>query len=58
MPVKRKIQASVLGGALGVIVTWILSGPMGVDVPPEVGAAISTVIGGFLGWAVPDAEGE
>lgn len=57
MAVKRKVQASVLGGAIGVIVTWLIS-LTGTEVPAEIGGAISTVIGGLLGYIVPDAQGE
>lgn len=57
MPVKRKVQASVLGGALGILVVWLIS-LTGTDVPAEVGGAFSTVFGGLLGYFVPDAEGE
>jgi hypothetical protein len=55
MPVHRKVQAGAIGGALGIIVVWILES-LGVDVPSEVGAAISTVIGATLGWLVPAAK--
>ena len=58
MPVKRKVQAGGAGGALGVVITWVLAGPLGLDVPAEVGAAISTLCGFALGWLVPSAEGE
>lgn len=57
MPVKRKVQAGVLGGALGILVVWLIS-LTGTDVPAEVGGAFSTVFGGLLGYFVPDAEGE
>jgi hypothetical protein len=58
VPVHRKVQAGALGGALGIILVWILSGPAGLDVPPEVGAAISTVTGAALGWLVPESQQE
>lgn len=54
----RKVQAGVLGNALGIIATWILSSGLGMDVPAEVGGAISLVFGGILAYIVPSAEGE
>lgn len=52
----RKVQVGVLGGAIGVIITWILSSGAGMDVPAEVGGAISTVCGGVLAWLVPEKD--
>lgn len=43
----RKVTASAAGGALGIIVAWVL-GELGLDVPGEVGGALST-LGAFAG---------
>jgi hypothetical protein len=58
MPVQRKVQAGALGGAVGIIIAWILSGPVGLDVPAEVGAAISTVCSFALAWLIPAKDQE
>lgn len=55
MKPKRKVNAGVLGGALGIIVSWVLTA-RGVDVPALVGGAFSTVLGGLLAFLVPEAD--
>jgi hypothetical protein len=40
-PNKAIVSGVALGGAIGVLVTWVIS--FGVDVPGEIGAAIGTV---------------
>ena len=57
MPVDRKVQAATLGGALGVIITWVLV-TLGLDVPAEVGAAISTACAAVAGFFVPQPRSE
>ena len=42
-----KVTAGAAGGAVGIIVVWVL-GQFGLDVPAEVGGAFSTV-GAFAG---------
>lgn len=44
----RKVGAGGLGGGLGIIVIWVLG--FWVEVPPEVAAAISTVMGFVAGY--------
>ena len=44
-----KVTAAAVGGAVGIIVVWIL-GLFGVTVPAEVAGAISTVLSFAGGW--------
>lgn len=49
----RKVGAGGIGGAVAVIVVWVV-GLFGVDVPAEVAAAFASV-GSFIGaWATSD----
>ncbi len=43
------VTAAALGGALGVVVTWVLGPLVGLDVPATVGAAISTICTAVVG---------
>ena len=52
MPVHRKVTGGAVGGAVGIVITWILVSA-GLDVSPEVGGAISTIAGFTVGWLVP-----
>ena len=48
-------------GALGVIIVWILSDGLGVDVPPEVAGAIAVlcaVIGGYIGGYLAPSQSD
>lgn len=56
MPVNRKVQAGVVGGALGIIVAWVIRVTTDIDVPAEIGGAFSTVFGGVLGWFIPETR--
>lgn len=56
MKPQRKVSAGVLGGGLGIILSWILT-TRGVEVPAEVGGAFSTVLGGLIAYLVPNADG-
>lgn len=49
----RKVGAGALAGALSVIVVWC-AGAAGLDVPPEVASAATTVIGFAVGYYVSD----
>ncbi len=46
---KTTVTAAALGGALGVIITWLVGPVAGVDVPATVGAAIATVCTALVG---------
>ena len=50
----RKVTGAAAGGAAGVVVVWII-GLFGVDVPGEVGAALSTVMSFAGGYIVREA---
>lgn len=45
-----KVAAAGIGGALAVIVVWLIGATTAVDVPGEVGAAIATVCGFLSGY--------
>ena len=47
----RKVTGAGAGGALGIVLTWLIAVVFSLDVPAEVGAAIST-IGSFAGGFV------
>lgn len=49
----RKVAAGSVGGAVGVILIFVLS-QFGVEVPAEVAAAISTVLGFAMSYLVPE----
>jgi putative flippase GtrA len=57
MQPSRKVSVGGLGGAAGIIVTWILV-TVGLDVPAEVGAAISTIMGFAAAYIVPERDQE
>lgn len=45
-----KVAAASLAGGLSVILVWVLNTLVGVDVPPEVASAFTTVLAGLAGW--------
>mgnify|MGYP007082276238 CR=1 FL=1 len=48
----RSVTVGALGGSpLGIIVVWALM-QAGLDVPPEVAAAIGTTVGALVGYIV------
>lgn len=49
----RKVVAGALGGALATIVVWAAS-LGGVAVPPEVSAALATILGTLVAYIVPE----
>lgn len=51
----RKVTGAAAGGGLGIIVAWALGAFAGVDVPGEVGGAISTVLSFVGGYFARDA---
>lgn len=48
-----KIQAAGAGGAIATIAVWVAA-QFGVDMPPEVGAAIAAVLSVAAGWLKRD----
>ena len=49
-----KIVSVALGGAAATILIWVIKTYGKVDLPPEVAAAVTTIIVSILGWAVPN----
>jgi len=50
---KRKVQAGGAAGAATVILVWA-AGAAGLDVPPEVASAFTTLIAAAAGWLTPE----
>lgn len=50
----RKVGSGALAGAITVVVVWA-AGTQGVDIPGEVGAAISTIFAFLTGYIVKDS---
>jgi hypothetical protein len=46
------LAAIAFGGALGTVLSWI-SESAGAPMPPQVAAAVTTVIAIIFGWIVP-----
>jgi len=55
MTPSRKVSVGALGGALGIVITWVIT-LFGVDVPAPVGAAISTLCGSAAAYIVPEKD--
>lgn len=51
----RKVTSAGTGGAVGVIIVWG-AGLAGVDVPPEVAAALVTVLAFAAGYIIPERD--
>lgn len=49
---EKKVTAAAVAGAVVTIAVWIL-GMFGIDVPPAVAAAITTLLGAAAGWLAP-----
>ena len=52
-PINKKVAAGGFAGGMSLLVVWGL-GSLGVDVPPEVAAALTTVITFAVSYLVPD----
>jgi len=52
----RKVGSSAIGGALATIVIWAINTYSGVEMPPEIAAAITTIIVALIAYLVPDAS--
>jgi hypothetical protein len=52
----RKVVAGALAGALATIVVWAAS-LGGVAVPPEVAAALATILGLVVAYLIPERAG-
>jgi putative flippase GtrA len=53
---QRKVVAGGATGALSSIVVWLLQ-QQGVDVPPEIAVAITTLLSFIVSYWVPSAPG-
>jgi hypothetical protein len=49
---EKKVTAAALAGAVATILVWILH-LTGVDIPPEVAAAITTILAAVAGYMAP-----
>lgn len=56
LDINPKVSGATLAGALAIILVWILGG-VGVDVPVEGGAAITTLLAGAGGYLTPVTGG-
>jgi hypothetical protein len=54
----NKVLASTLGGAITVILVWLLNTYAGADVPPEVAQSFTVIVTAVIAYAVPIAPGE
>jgi putative flippase GtrA len=54
---RPKVAAAGIAGAITTIVIWILNSLLGVEVPPEVAAAITTVLAFLAGYFTPQSSG-
>jgi len=53
---QRKVVAGGATGALSSIVVWLLQ-QQGIDVPPEIAVAITTLLSFVVSYLVPNAPG-
>lgn len=53
-----KVVAGALAGALSIILTWAVKQYGHIDIPGEVGAAITTVLSAVVSYMVPDSTTE
>lgn len=53
MPIDNKVAAGGVAGAVTIILVWLLNTAAGVDVPPEVASALTTVLSFAAGWITP-----
>jgi hypothetical protein len=49
----NKVAAAGIGGSVAVVLVW-LAGMFGIEVPPEVAAAVTTLISFFSGYLVKE----
>lgn len=52
-----KVSAATAGSAAAILIVWLL-GLAGIEVSPEAASAMSTLLAGLLGWAVPEGSGK
>lgn len=49
MPVNPKVTAATIAGAVTIILVWVV-GQLGVNVPPEVASAVTTILAFAAGY--------
>ena len=53
-----KTNTTVFSGAIVTVAAWAVNGLMGIEVPGEVWAAITTIVMGLIAWLVPAKSGK
>lgn len=51
---QRKVQAGGLGGAVTVVLVWLLGALANIDIPPEVASAFTTIIATGLAYWIKE----
>lgn len=51
---QRKVQAGGLGGAVTVVIVWLLGAVGHIDVPPEVASAFTVIISTGLAYRIKE----
>lgn len=54
-PVASKVYAGGFGGAVAVVIVWLVS-LAGIEVPNELSGAIVVIIGQLTAWFVPETR--
>lgn len=50
--INNKVAAGGVAGAVTIILVWVLNSAIGVDVPPEVASAFTTILTFVAGFVV------
>lgn len=58
MAPKAKVVAGALGGAISVILIWVLKAYGNVELPPDVAAAFTLVVSTVVAYLIPEAVEE
>lgn len=51
-----KITSVAIGGAITTILIWAMRQYGNTELPGDVAAAVATIVGTFVGWAVPEDQ--
>lgn len=51
---QTKVKAGGLGGAVSVVLVWVLNTLVGLDIPPEVASAFTVIVSTGLGYFVKE----
>jgi hypothetical protein len=49
----NKVAAAGVGGSLSIVLVWV-TGMFGIEVPPEVASAVTTLVAFFAGYLVKE----